>query len=66
MLKNVLEFTLTAALQGMSQAEARIDRSATDLSAEMVNLLQFRTDFEGSRCCRQHKQATAPPAYLSH
>ncbi len=52
---------LPAALQGMSQAEARLDRSATriasseapagdtvDLSAETVNLLQARTDFEAS------------------
>ena len=52
---------LPAALQGMSQAEARLDGSATriasfdapagdtvDLSAEMVTLLQARTDFEAS------------------
>jgi flagellar basal body rod protein FlgB len=52
---------LPAALQGMNQAEARLDHSATriasaqapsgdtvDLSAEMVNLIQARTDYETS------------------
>ncbi len=52
---------LPAALQGMNQAEARLDRAAAriassqapsedtvDLSAEMVNLIQARTGFEAS------------------
>ena len=52
---------LPAALAGMSQAEARAGRAAAriasseapsgdaaDLSGEMVNLLQARTDFEAN------------------
>ncbi len=60
-LKIVLEFGLIVPIRPSSQAEDRLDRSAAriascdapacdtvDLSAEMVDLLQARTDFEAS------------------